>query len=369
MCTEAGREQNRLLFVGCNMQGRQASIWGLLNHLRLTHPSSSLLGRQLIDQQAVDRTMTSSAEACKPDRCSGAVAAATNGANNAHDIISAHMVSVGPHGSIRCTSPVHRSLEAQQHKKRQLSSAPCPYHDHETITISLVQESGLYTPPERSVSPQRSQRGHSPAKQRGDSACSGGGHDSYVRIVAVGPAVVKHQHRSGQGCDKQDARQLHAATPQRCPEPAAAAAAAAQGSRKAALTQLRIARRRQQQQLTPADVEQAVAERMCARNKQGAGAHWSSRKVQKEQQMALSDLGKPCMQYRISYFASTVPSADTCVLLLLFDYLAKAAVTRVIHVTSDAGNTTNKGNISMVCCPHYFSNLFKLSFHFVPLNT
>ena len=274
------------------MQGRQASIWGLLNHLRLTHPSSSLLGRQLIGQQAVDRTMTSSAEACKPDRCSGAVAAATNGANNAHDIISAHMVSVGPHGSIRCTSPVHRSPEAQQHKKRQLGSAPCPYHDHETITVSLVQESGLYTPPERSVSPQRSQRGHSPAKQRGHSACSGGGSDSYVRVVAVGPAVAKHQHRSGQCCDKQVARQQHAATPRRCPEPAAAAAA--QGSRKAALTQLKIARRRQQQQLTPADVEQEVADRMYARNKRGAGAHWSSRKAQ--QQMALSDLGKPCRQ-------------------------------------------------------------------------
>lgn len=272
------------------MQGRQASIWGLLNHLRLTHPSSPLLSRQLIGQQAVDRTLTSSAEACKPDRCSGAVAAATN---VAHDVISAHMVSLGPHGSVRCTSPVHRSPEAKQHKKRQLGSAPCPYHDRETITVSLVQESGLYTPPERSVSPQRSQRGHSPAKQRGDSACSGGSSDSYIRVVAVGPAVAKHQHRSGQCCDKQDARQQHAATPQRSPEPAAAAA---QGSRKAALTQLRTARRRQQQQLTPADVEQEVGERMCGRNKQGAGAHWSSRKAQKEQQMALSDQGKPCMQ-------------------------------------------------------------------------
>ncbi|DBA67288.1 TPA: hypothetical protein ACH3X2_001593 [Trebouxia sp. C0005] len=265
------------------LQGRQASIWGLLNHLRLTHPSSPLLSRQLIGQQAVDRTLTSSAEACKPDRCSGAVAAATN---VAHDVISAHMVSLGPHGSVRCTSPVHRSPEAKQHKKRQLGSAPCPYHDRETITVSLVQESGLYTPPERSVSPQRSQRGHSPAKQRGDSACSGGSSDSYIRVVAVGPAVAKHQHRSGQCCDKQDARQQHAATPQRSPEPAAAAA---QGSRKAALTQLRTARRRQQQQLTPADVEQEVGERMCGRNKQGAGAHWSSRKAQKEQQMALSD--------------------------------------------------------------------------------
>ncbi len=275
------------------MQGRQASIWGLLNHLRLTHPSSPLLGRQLIGQQAVDRTLTSNAGACKPDRCSGAVAAATNDAKDAHDVISAHVVSVGPHGFVRCTSPVHRSPKAQQHKKRQLGSAPCPYHDHETITVSLVQESGLYTPPERYVSPQRSQRGHSPAKPRGDNACSGSGSDSYVRVVAVGPAVAKHQHRSGQCCDKQDVRQQHAATPQRCPEPAAAAA---QGSRKAALTQLRIARRRQQQQLTPADVEQEVAERMCARNKQGAGAQWSSRKAQKEQQMALSDLGKPCMQ-------------------------------------------------------------------------
>ncbi|KAL0055424.1 hypothetical protein WJX82_000300 [Trebouxia sp. C0006] len=104
----------------------------------------------------------------------------------------------------------------------------------------LVQESGLYTSPQRSVSPQRSQRGYSPAKQRGDNACSSGGSDSYVRVVAVGPAVAKHQHR-------------------------------------------------QQQQLTPADVEQEVAERMYARNKQGAGAHWSSRKAQKEQQMALSD--------------------------------------------------------------------------------
>lgn len=273
------------------MQGRQASIWGLLNHLRLTHPSAVLLGKQMMGQQAVDRTFASDAEACKPDRCSGAVAAATNDVDDGNDTVSRHMVNVGPQGSIRCTSPVQRSPRAEQHNKRQSGSAPCPYHDHETITVSLVPESGLYNPPERSVSPQRSQRGQSPVKQRDGNSCSSRGSDAYVRVVAVGPAVGKHSHGSGQCLDQQEPRQQRAAALQRCPEPAAASTA----SRKHALAQLRMARRKQQQ-LTPADVEQQVADRMSARSKQGGGSEWSSRKAQKEQHSGLSELGEPCMQ-------------------------------------------------------------------------
>ena len=94
----------------CGMQGRQASIWGLLNHLRLTHPQATVVGQPL-DQQPVDRTVTSHEEACKPDRCSGAVVAATGGApaDSMQDVLS-----VGPHGSIRCISPMQHSHRPQQ---------------------------------------------------------------------------------------------------------------------------------------------------------------------------------------------------------------------------------------------------------------
>ena len=239
----------------------------------------------------------SSAEACKPDRCSGALVDATNDAE-AGNASGCHMVSVSPHGSVRCSSPALRSPGQQQHRKRHLAAAPCPYHDHETLTVSIVRESGMYTPPEKAVSPQRSRRSASPAKQlQGDVKVGGYGYsgsDAYVRVVAVGPALTKHQHGASQGFNRQASQQQqqHASTPQRCPEPAAAAAA--QGGRKSALAQLRLARRKQQQ-LTPADVQKQVADKMSSRNKQGAGAQWSSRKAQKEPHVCLSELGEPCM--------------------------------------------------------------------------
>lgn len=274
------------------MQGRQASIWGLLNHLRLTHPSAALVGKQLVGQQPVDRTLTGNADACKPDRCSGTVVAAISDAEHGNNVSNAYMVSVGPHGSIRCSSPVLRSPRVQQQKKRQAANAPCPYHDRETITVSLVRESGMYTPPQKSVSPQRNRRSPSLAKHKDVIAHSCKDGESYVRVVAVGPAVGGHKHGPGRWSDKQDAQhQQHGAMPQRCPEPAAAAS---QSSRRNALAQLRMARHRQQQQLVPADVQQQVNDKMSDRSKQGAGAQWSSRKANKEQHSSLSELGEAC---------------------------------------------------------------------------
>ena len=275
------------------MQGRQASIWGLLNHLRLTHPSAAALSNQQQPQQPVDRTLASHDNMCKPDRCSGAVVATTEGQNGGN-AVTAHIVNITPHGSVRCSSPAARSPRQQQLKKRQMASSPCPYHDRETITVSLVSESGLYTPPEGSVSPQHS-RHCSPQRQQ--ETGPGVDDDRYVRLVAVGPAVGKHQHGSEQCGERQDAKQRHA-RPQRCPEPAVAA----QGSRKLALAKLRTARRQAQQPLTAADVHQRVADKMSGRKKQGAAAQWSSRKGPKESLGRLSDIGGCCSALAQVYF-------------------------------------------------------------------
>lgn len=260
-------------------------MWGLLNHLRLTHPSAAVITSQLVEEQPVDRTLTSSEEACKPDRCSGAVAAAisndhTGGGNAAH---SQDMVSLGPNGSIRCTSPVQRSPrpQEQQQKKRHATKSPCPYHDHETITVSLVGQANMYAAPARAISPQRSHRNGSPSKrQDGVDSCADG---AYVRLVSVRPALGQ-QHGDLQNYGRSAQQQ---AAPSRCSDPAAAS----DGSRKAALAQLRMARRRQQK-LLPAEVQQQISAKMHARTKQGSKNHWSSRKSPEKQQEILSDAGE-----------------------------------------------------------------------------
>lgn len=288
-----------------NLQGRQASIWGMLNHIRLTHPSAGVIG-QTVEEQPVDRTLTSHEEACKPDRCSGAVAAATSPAGNGDCSNHAqNMVSVGPHGSIRCTSPVQRSPrqqkqqyhQQQQQKQQQLQSSnkragqlPCLYHDHETMTISLVGQANVYGSPARAVSPQRGSHKHASPSSGVENADHSCGNDAYVRLVSVRPAVERQQQGRVQPVDRSEAiQQERQRAPVRCPEPAAAASSS---NRTAALAQLRMARRRQQQ-LSPADVEQHISEKMSARSKPaGCGANWSSRKKQERQQRFLSDAGE-----------------------------------------------------------------------------
>ena len=229
------------------------------------------------------------------------MAAAVSDAEEGQQAKIAHVVSVGPAGSIRCTSPPLRSPRQQQQQQRQTPKAACPYHDHETITVSLVRKAGLYNPPGKSLSPQRSQRG-SQVRQRDASIDAPGCPDeAYARFVAVGSSVGQQQHGSGHSCVKhkheghqhgsgqplgKQERQQGAATLDRCPEPAAASS----GSRKCALAQLRMARRRQCQ-ATAADVEQQVAARMIARDKTG-GSPWSSRKVHKGQHVWLNDNGE-----------------------------------------------------------------------------
>ena len=292
-----------------NVQGRQASIWGMLNHMRLTHPSAGVIG-QTVQGQPVDRTLTSLEETCKPDRCSGAVAAATSPAGNGDCSDHAqNMVSVGPHGSIRCTSPLQRSprqhkqkhLQQQQQQQklqqqqpprnRHAGQLPRPYHDHETMTISLVGQANVYGSPARTVSPQRcSHKNVSPSRgtENADHSC---GNDAYVRLVSMRPAVGRQQQGKVQPVDRSKAaQQQRQRLPERCPQPAAAAPSSS--NRTAALAQLRMARRRQQQ-LSPADVEQHISEKMCARQKPaGCGANWSSMKKQDRQQRLFSDAGK-----------------------------------------------------------------------------
>ena len=270
----------------------------MLNHMRLTHPSAGVIASQPVGQQPVDRTLTSHEETCKPDRCSGAVAAATSPAAIGDCLEHAqNMVIVGRHGSIRCTSPLQRSPKQQvmqqtvqqQPKKRHAGQSASPYHDHETMTISLVGQANLYGSPARAVSPQRPLKDASPSQGResGDHRCE---NDAYIRLVSVRSAVGRQQHCKVQPGDKSEATQQHRqAAPVRCPEPAAAASSS---NRRDALAQLRMARRRQQQ-LSPANVEQHVNEKMGARKKPtGCGANWSSRKVQERQQKFLSDSGE-----------------------------------------------------------------------------
>lgn len=263
--------------------------------MRLTHPSAGIIASQLVEQQPVDRTLTTSdEEACKPDRCRGAVAAATStGTTHASGSHAQDMVSIGPHGSIRCTSPVQRSPGHQQQQpgKRQAGHSACPFHDHDSMTISLVGQANVYGSPARAVSPQRSHRNASPSQSRyredADRSCA---NDAYVRLVSVTPAVGR-QHGKVQFAKRSGAseQQESAAAPVRCPEPAAAAAASS-STRRAALAQLRMARRRQQQ-LLPAEVEQHISEKMCSRKKQGRGADWSSRRLQDRKQLFLGDSG------------------------------------------------------------------------------
>ena len=282
-----------------DVQGRQASIWGMLNHLRLTHPSAGVIASQPLGEQPVDRTLTSHEETCKPDRCSSAIAAATSPAVTG-DCLShtQHMVSIGPHGSIRCTSPLlpsprqqwpQQQQQQQPPKKRHAGQSACPYHDHETMTISLVGQANVYGSPARAVSPQRSHKNpsHRHGRESSDHSCA---NDAYVRLVSVRPTVGRQQQDKVQPDDKSEpTKQQRQAAPVRCPEPAAAAASSS--SRKAALAQLRMARR-QQRQLLPADVEQRVSEKMGGRKKPaGCGANWSSRKLQDRQHRSLSDSG------------------------------------------------------------------------------
>ena len=286
-----------------DVQGRQASIWGMLNHLRLTHPSAGVIASQPPGEQPVDRTLNSHEQSCKPDRCSGAVAAATSPAVTGDCYGHAqNMVSVGPHGSIRCTSPMQRSPRQQQQqpqqqppKKKHAGQLACPYHDHETMTISLVGQANMYGSPARAVSPQRSHKNALPSRSRESADHQSCGNDAYVRLVSVRPAVGRQQQDKGQPGDKSEAtQQQRQATPVRCPEPAAAASSS---NRRAALAQLRMARRRQQQ-LSPADVELHVSEKMGARKKPaGCGANWSSRKLRDRQQRFLSDSGE--IQYQL----------------------------------------------------------------------
>lgn len=268
--------------------------------MRLTHPSAGVIG-QTVEEQPVDRTLTSHEETCKPDRCSGAVAAATSPAGNGDCSDHAqNMVNVGPYGSIRCTSPVQRSPRQQKHnhqqqqqqpppRNRHAGQLPCPYHDHETMTISLVGQANVYGSPTRAVSPQRPHKNASPSRatENTDHSC---GNDAYVRLVSVRPAVGRQQQGKVQPVDKAEAtQQQRQKAPVRCPEPAAAASSS---NRTAALAQLRMARRRQQQ-LSLADVQQHINENMCARQKPtGCGANWSSRKKQERQQRFLSDAGE-----------------------------------------------------------------------------
>ena len=271
----------------------------------------------------MDRTLPSSGAICKPDRCSGlATASASPGGHTAHH---QDMVSVGLDGTIRCSSPVRRSPRAHQQQQRQLkkrhaAQSACLYHDHETLTVSLVGQANVYGSPARAVSPQRSHRKPGKQQESGGPSCAAG---VYVRLVSVGPSLGSFQPGGLQCSDGRGRQeQQHAASgPMRCPDPAAAS----RGSRAAALAQLRRARRQQQQQQQqqlPCDVEQQVAEKMCGRRKQGSGNHWSSRKAHKRQHTFLSDSGT----IQLSACASHNAMAEVRYSNMLWPFMATSPV-------------------------------------------
>lgn len=290
---------------GAYVQGRQASIWGLLNHLRVTHPAAAVVPMQ-IKAQVADRMNTQACNPLKPDRCT-ATLVYDNPAASA-PTTTEHVVSIGPQGNIRCSVPGLESagehaqncgtsvqVQSPNQARSRISSKPikqsCPYHLRDTLTVSLVSKPDLLAAPSRAVSPQRSQR--APLSHQGQAAAHADTSTPYVRMVAVGPgysrpeataSVCNTQQGHTQPRTQQQQQESHAA-PERCPEPAAASAA----GRKAALAQLRLSRRLQQGRLAN---KQKVQECMATRDRKGSGQQWSSRKQAPQQAAVLNDLGK-----------------------------------------------------------------------------
>lgn len=286
--------------------------------------------------QTADRTTAQPVHLLKPDRCTVDIAGPQS-----QD--AQHVVSIGPHGTIRCSVPglasprptataqhgghqhdLHQSsrrVSPLRSKQQQGAKHLCPYHQRDTITVSLVNQPDLLTPPSRAVSPHRSQRGHT--AQAATSAADAANTKGYVRMVAVGPGYCSPQATASAQCDRlyssqpREQQQVHIgprccpdasapaqcgkpcirqpkghqcqqqcpAEPERCPEPAAASPA----GRKAALAQLRMTRRRQQSGVVS---KQKVQECMAARQRQGPGQQWSSSRKAAEHSGPLNDLGK-----------------------------------------------------------------------------
>lgn len=298
----------RLTLTSCCQQGRQASIWGLLNHLRVTHPAAQVAASHMV-AHAADGTHHAYAQALQPDRCAARVVHGNASPAEADPSYAHHVVSIGPQGSIRCSVPASASLRQEPLQKGGKGSQPCPYHQRETITVSLVNEADLLTPPSRAVSPQRSQRRH--AAQAGTTPSAGDSSRPYVRMVAVGPgyshatpATAAHSSRqSGQEAQQQQ----EPAGTTCCPEPAAASAA----GRKLALAQLRLSRRRQM----PGTVtRQMVEDHMPARSRQGPSKQWSSRRKPQNDSEALSlnDLGE--QNWCLHWFQSVLDRALSALL-------------------------------------------------------
>ena len=326
--------------------------------------------------EVADRTNAQTAHPLKPDRCTAtavsqeqtcpeaphaqhgvtfeprksAQAQHTLAFERQEPVQAQHIVSLGPRGSIRCSVPGlaharHPSAAVQDGVKttqqcnmRQASPVSgrhmkqaCPSHQRDNITVSLVNEPHLLTPPRRAVSPQRSQRGC--AAQQCNTSPDAASSKPYVRMVAIGPGYSKPVATASAQCDRQcssqSQRQQHqsdvragccskptaasaqqerqygcqlkeqqwqqqqqqqqgCASPARCPNPAAASVA----GRKAALAQLRMTRGRQQSSIGS---KQQVQQCMSARDRQGSGQQWSSRRKTAEQPTTLNDLGERCV--------------------------------------------------------------------------
>ena len=286
--------------------------------------------------QTADRTTAQPVHLLKPDRCT--VDPAGLQSQDAQ-----HVVSIGPQGTIRCSVPglaSPRPTATAQHSGHHLDLHPsirrvsplrskqqqgakhlCPHHQRDTITVSLVNQPDLLTPPSRAVSPQRSQRGQT--AQGATSVADTTNTKGYVRMVAIGPGYCNPRATASAQCDKlsssqpREQQQGHIGPnrygnasapahcgkpcisqhkghqyqqqgnvgPERCPEPAAASPA----GRKAALAQLRMARRRQQGGVVS---KQKVQECMAARQRQGPGQQWSSSRKAAEHSGPLNDLGE-----------------------------------------------------------------------------
>ena len=217
----------------CPVQGRQASIWGLLSHLRLTHPAApALAGSHSHPQQEAP----------------------------GHMLVS---FPRHPGGSNSWQSPGHQQRKA---------CAPLVHHrnpgvEPSNLQVALVQEHKQQRSASRGLAP-----GH--RHPRREASASGSGASELGRFKRVVTASPAEQAPSAGYCRAATAPRAGWPCPAKCPEPEAAARA-----RAAAIARLRQARlrcRQEQQQR-----QEVVVQQLSPRDRQLAAGQ--SRRPRLEQ--------------------------------------------------------------------------------------
>ena len=197
----------------CPVQGRQASIWGLLGHLRLTHPAApALAGSQSHAQQEAP----------------------------GHMLVSSPRHDAGPNDR---QSPGHQPREV---------CAPAAHHRSDLVEptnlqVALVREPQQQRAASRGLAPGRRQL-------RRDASASGSGDSELGRFKRVVTASPAEQTPSAGYCRAASAPRAGWPCPAKCPEPEAAARARAVAI--ARLRQARLRCRQEQQQRQEVVVQQ-----------------------------------------------------------------------------------------------------------------